>query len=270
MGSPKVFYGTPRAVTCSKISSKRLSFISPVTFPASVQVPKPVIPGTSLLFLIFTPPFQLYNVSSLDPKREWPKPILGVYLLRFFPFIKNVWVCGGQPRRGFPSAATRLPYPALLVNIIQRRRLEMHQLDIPSFVPEVWRCFGHFSPIAQSLSLMASRGSSQHVGFFVNLFQNPEDFSLHYNGSDHGPGYTPGGETLIPPFIPPLRGWLAVWNMNVKPFIEDMNNLSGRIRFTRLVIFGLTKVSYLLRTCARTLRILRSYPNDPRGERRAI
>ena len=206
------------------------------------------------------------NVGSLDPHRAWPKPILWIYRLCLLPYVKNLRICSGHLGGDFhpqPLDFLVLPFFSGLTNV---QRLEIHQLDIPSFAQEVWRYFGHFSPTVKSLSLTAPRGSSRHLVFFVSLFQNLEDLSLYYRDSDRGPGYSPSGETLIPLFIPPLRGRLAVWNTNVKPLIEDMTNLFRGIRFTSLDIFGVGGVPELLRACATALRVLRLHPNDPCGE----
>lgn len=71
--------------------------------------------------------------------------------------------------------------------------------------------------------------------------------------------------TLVPVFVPPLRGGLTVTYCEGVGLLEDMISQFGGIRFRYLELFDVDEVRLLLDACANTLETLRFYPNDPRS-----
>jgi len=92
-----------------------------------------------------------------------------------------------------------------LININQPR---VDHLDIPSFLPWIQWCPSRFFPTLRGLALKEPKGSRREIMYFIGLFQHLQDLKLVYNWTDHRK--EPVGDlTLIPPFVPPLRGLLT-------------------------------------------------------------
>ena len=192
---------------------------------------------------------------------NWPHPIQKMHALGLLPLLKVVQIrCINEfsskrfdrrTLRGF-SALTNL------------QRLEIHQLDIPSFMPRVGKYFGSFSPTLQSLYLNTPKGSNREIIYFIGSFQRLEDLTLFF---------TPHGREpeedlkLFPPFTPPLQGRLTVRRWTRASLFKDMVHLFGGMRFRALDLFHVNETRFLLRSCAKTLRVLKLHPTDDFGER---
>ena len=143
--------------------------------------------------------------------------------------------------------------------------LTLTYLDIPSFLPRIRKCFGHFLPTVRSLRLGSPKGYDRQIIFFIGSFQHLQDLELFRMKFD--PWYNTGPEDKqIPPFSPPLQGRLTTRSWMKQNFFKDMAQLFGGIRFTEMNIFDTYETRFLLRACAKTLRILQCAPNDPLGE----
>lgn len=147
------------------------------------------------------------------------------------------------------------------------RELHICDLDIPSFMPGIKRYFGHFSPTVQSLHLKEPRGSRRQVIYFIGLFQNLQDLHLVYDEFySHEQSIDDLDLTLVPPFVPPLQGFLMVWNSTKVGLLEDMIDLFGGIRFRRMLLFNVVGMPLLLAASAKSLQTVVLYPSDPRSK----
>ena len=72
--------------------------------------------------------------------------------------------------------------------------------------------------------------------------------------------------TLVPPFTPPLRGWLSLWAFPRVGVLKDMVDLFGGIRFRHMELFNTKGMRLLLDACAETLETLRFNPIDRFGK----
>ena len=196
-------------------------------------------------------------------KFKWPHPIRFMHTFGLLPFVKTIRICNYHSKEFSPKQFDRstLRQLSALTNI---QRLEIDNLDIPSFMPMIRQYFGPFLPTLQSLHLKAPKGSNRQIIFFIGLFQHLEDLTLYCTAW----GIQPEEDlTLIPPFAPPLRGQLAVWHWTGAGFFQEMVHLFGEIRFEAMDLFYVDETRFLLRACAKTLRVLKLRAADPRGER---
>ena len=145
--------------------------------------------------------------------------------------------------------------------------LRLDNLDIPSFMPRVWRYFGHFSPTVRSLFLESPRGSRREIIFFIGLFQHLQDLTL-FNTRAFGlwESEPTGDPSLTPTFAPPLRGRLVIFRFKRVDLLKDMIHFFGGIRFRNMEFLDVGESRLLLGACAGTLETVRLYPTDPRGE----
>jgi len=199
-------------------------------------------------------------------KIGWPKPLQEASKLGLLPLVKKFRV-----RVGFSDTAMfsrkRFNWRTLRQFSALRsvQELAIDYLDIPSFMPRIRRYFGHFSLTVQSLALRKPRGTSRQIVFFIGLFQHLEDLKLLYDVI-YPQGEQANDRTLVPSFIPPLRGQLAItcFRRNVD-LLKDMIDLFGGIRFRCMDIFNVKGTRLLLGACADTLETLRLCPTDPHG-----
>ena len=202
------------------------------------------------------------HLFPMDRKFRWPDPIRHMHRLGLLPFVKTVQIHSAF-KKFSPKLLNRciLPQFSVLTNV---QRLEIGNLDIPSFMPKIRRYFGHFLPTVQSLRLTGPRGSPRQILFFIGSFQHLEDLSLKsrlfYKGEPED------DPTLIPPFAPPLRGHLLVQHWPKAGFFRDMVHLFGEIRFRSMDLFNVDETQFLLHACAKTLQVLQLHPDDSLGE----
>ena len=141
----------------------------------------------------------------------------------------------------------------------------MDNLEVHSFMPNIRRYFGHFTPTLRFLALRDPVGSSRQILYFIGFFPNLQDLKIC---SDF-PREDKGGATdtnLVPLSIPPLCGRLTLTCFTREKLIKDMINLFGGLRFRYMDLFRVKCVRLLLGACADSLERLRLYPADPYGE----
>ena len=157
----------------------------------------------------------IISTNSLRKNRRcaWSNPLLHKHKLGLLPLVKVLLVYGDNSSHvGFSSKLfnhyTLCPFSAFT----SINQLRIDYLDIPSFMPRIKRYFGHFSSTLQYLTLEEPKGSRREIIYFIGLFQHLEDLRLLYNmtKSQEEPVDHP---MLVPPFVPPLRGWLIVVNL---------------------------------------------------------
>jgi len=209
-----------------------------------------------------------------DEKRWWPDSFQSKHKLGLFPLIKKFQVPGldgsdlAGPRTFSP---TQFDHRILrqFLSLVNVQELGIDFLDIPSFMPNIRRYFGHFSPAVRSLALREPKGSRRQIIFFIGMFQHLENLKLLYKWVDFQE--EPVDDlTLVPSFVPPLRGRLAMTCFTRVGILEDMIDLFGGIRFRYMDLFSVHGMRLLLDACAETLETLRLYPHDPHGERLSL
>jgi len=207
---------------------------------------------------------------SWDSKRWWDDSFQRMCTLGLFPLVKKFQVRGTE----YPTFLKPDPFsPKLFDRRILRQfsaltnvqELGIDYLDIPSFMPNIPRYFGHFLPTVHSLSLKEPKGSRRQIIFFIGCFQHLEDLKLIYEQAQFQEEPV-DNVTSVPPFTPPLRGRLTMKYFTRVGILEDMIDSFGGIRFRHMDLFDVDGMRPLLDACGETLESLRLYPNDPRGE----
>lgn len=208
------------------------------------------------------------GINRWDRKFRWPNPIQHMHMLGLLPLVKLCWIRRDDYGDVYFSPklfkSHTLHQFFALTNV---QELGIDRLDISSFMPRIQQYFGHFLPTVRSLVLGGPRGSDREIIYFIGLFQHLEDLSLSYDGGGSvGFQDEPTDDlTLIPPFSPPLRGWLSISNFPRAGLLKDVIELFGRIRFRYMRLFNVDGMRPLLDGCAETLEVLRLYPTDPHG-----
>ena len=100
------------------------------------------------------------------------------------------------------------------------------------------------------------------IAFFIGLFQHLEDLELHLHL-----GGSEGGLTLVPPFVPPLRGHLAASGSLGRGVVKHMVHRFGGVRFRHMNLFHMGGTQLLLYGCANALESLSLDAADICGEK---
>jgi len=197
---------------------------------------------------------------------QWPDPIRYMHMLGLLPLVKKFQVRGGSfIRVGLSPKLFNCRILRQFLALSNVQELDLEQLDIPDFVPRIQRYFGHFSHTVRSLALREPRGSRRQIIYFIGLFQHLQDLKLIYDRAELQE--EPADDlTLIPPFSPPLGGWLTVMHFTRVGLLKDMIDLFGGIRFRYMHLLDVDGMPLLLDACTKTLEIVVLDPTDPRGE----
>jgi len=206
-------------------------------------------------------------------KIKWPKPLEMASQFGFLPFVTRVSVSASFEDRVSAedftfSGWTRRKFSAL-TNV---QELSIERFDIPSFIPRMREYFGQFSPTLRSLTLTIVKGTGRQVAYFIGLFPHLEDVDLQailpYAWEKQGIGlseifqllywgYIRGNKeadpTLVPPFVPSLRGRLTVRSGG--DIAKGMTDLFGELRFRHMSLRG-DRIQHLLHACPNTLETL--------------
>ena len=192
-----------------------------------------------------------------EEKSTWPKPLQAASKFGWLPFVTKLIIYGNgldDSKRSFSSQQfdhrTQLEFSAL-TNV---QELHITNFDLNSFFPAIQQYFGQFSPTVLSLTLGTVNGSDRQIAFFIGLFQRLEDLELYPDE------LCPWREsrddlTLIPPFVPPLRGLLTTHGSGGYGLAKSMANLFGGVRFRRMVLQG-AGTQTLIYACANALEEL--------------
>jgi hypothetical protein len=206
-----------------------------------------------------------------NKKLWWPNSFRSMQKLGLLPLVMEVRIRGTleDPDSYGPTTFTPELFDRRILcqfsSLTNVRELGIDFLDIPSFMPKVRRYFGHFFPTLRSLALRKPKGSPRQIIFFIGLFQHLEDLRLRYD-SIILEEESADDPTLVPLFIPPLRGRLTMSRFTRVAILEDLINLFGGIRFRHMDLFEVHGMQLLLAAAAKSLETLRLYPSDPRGE----
>ena len=207
------------------------------------------------------------ETRSLDQRVWRPNPLWSMYMLGLLPLVRKLQVIDNGYHHHVWLSKTLFNRCVLhpFLAFTNLRKLEMDFLDIPSFLPNIRRYFGHFPPTVRSLTLREPKGSRREIIYFIGLFQHLQDLGFRYGwgGSKKEPA---DDTTLTPPFIPPLRGWLTLCGFARMGLLKDMINLFGGIRFRFMSLHSVCDTRIPLDACAETLEVLLLEPTDPYGE----
>lgn len=177
-----------------------------------------------------------------------------------------LWVRGDNPDVDLFSSKlfNRYTLPPFLA-FTNVNELRMDYLDISSFMPRTRRYFGQFFPTLRYLTLKRPKGSSRQIIYFIGSFRHLEDLRLLHDRSELQEELA-DDPALVPPFIPPLRGWLMVAYFTRVDLLKDLINLFGGIRFRHMNLFDVGGMQLLLDACADTLRDVVLDPTDPHSK----
>ena len=168
------------------------------------------------------------HTNSLDQKFRWPNPLRRMHALGLLPFVEILWIRGDDDSDddlGFSSKRFNRRVLRQFSALANVRRLMIDLLDILNFMPRIKRYFGHFLPTVQVLVLTQPRGTRRQITCFIGLFRHLEYLEIHHGVDFQG---EPRDDlTLIPPFAPPLRGWLMMSDLTGVGLLEDMIDLFG-------------------------------------------
>ena len=207
------------------------------------------------------PTLQIVIDDFLGPVQS-RSPIRHMHRLGFLPLVKTFRIRSFSA--DFSPKQSNQRFLCRFLELTNVQRLDIDNLDIPSFMPTIHKYFGPFLPTLRSLYLRLPKGSKRQIIFFIGLFQHLENLSLY--GSRPREIGPEEDLTPIPHFAPPLRGRLVVWDWAETDLLQDMIRFFGGIRFSAMSLFNVPGTRYLLRACANTLLVLRLQLCDPVGE----
>ena len=196
------------------------------------------------------------DIPVHDGKFSWPWPLQGLYKLGFLPFVKKFRIRLYFSR--FTLGNHALGYFPAFTNL---QELVIDRLQVPSFMQDIQRCFGHFAPTLRLLALVEPSGSCRQILYFIGLFPNLQDLNLCYNLCIIRRESTADAE-LKPLSTPPLRGRLTLTCFMREELMREMIELFGGLRFRYMDLFRVGCAQLLLGASAETLEVLRLYPMD--------
>ena len=130
----------------------------------------------------------------------------------------------------------------------------MDGLQLPSFIQNIGKYFGHFAPTPQNLVLCAPEGSRRQLLYLIEHFRGFQNLRL-YNFKPTKEDETTSA--LVSPHVPPLRGWLMLRHLKGEEFVDDMAALYGGLRFRCVHLLRVECMQRLVDGCAETLETLR-------------
>ena len=192
--------------------------------------------------------------SPLNKKTKWPKPLRMASKHGLLPCITGVFISRGSLfGNGFSARELNYWTRREFSKLTNVRELSIEALGIPSFGPKIQQHFGQFSPTLRSLTLISPQGCGRQVVFFIGLFPHLEDLNLLHVCSACLWGSQEDGLTLVPPFVPPLRGRFITYSGDC--FAKGMIDLFGEVQFRRMDLWG-GGMQRLLYACPNTLEML--------------
>jgi hypothetical protein len=191
-------------------------------------------------------------INSWFSEDRWPNPIHRMHTSSLLPFVKTFRIrglfCHFYPNRFNYRILRQF---SALSNV---EKLEIDNLDIPSFIPRLRQYFSYSLQTLRSLNLVHPKGTNRQIIFFIGSFQHLKNLTLGY--SSLGREEPENDPTLTPPFSPPLQGQLVVFKWTKADFFQDMVHLFGEIRFRAVSLAYVSETRFLLRACAETLQLL--------------
>jgi hypothetical protein len=196
-------------------------------------------------------------------KYQWPAPLEEAYELELLRFVKRLRVrqSGVEFTPEWLDDST-LRYFSALTNLSE---LQMHNLQVSSFMPSIQLYFGHFAPTLRRLSLLEPKGSCRQILYFIGLFPNLQNLTLR-RPLLIGEEDSAANLALVPLSTPPLCGSLMLVSYEGKALVEGMIESFGGLRFRHMHLHEVKCTRLLLEKSAATLEGLRLYPTDSYGE----
>jgi hypothetical protein len=198
----------------------------------------------------------LHHTLTFADRR--PKPLLKLYQLGLMPLIRKIRV--EQRNRTWlgPQAFSRrsLRYFSAFANV---QTLMIESLEIPRFMPDIRRYFGHFSPTLRSIALLHPVYTPRQLSHFLSLFPNLDDIRIQ-EFSTRSPNITGPDTELVPFSIPRLRGRLVLHGINSGETWTRLIALGGGLQFHYVELRRVRGCAHVLfEACAETLETLRLY-----------
>jgi len=199
--------------------------------------------------------------------RGWGHRLLFMHMLGLLPLVKTLRIRWYEGSGGYVWKTPELSICCILLQffaLTNVRDLDIDYLDIPNLMQRSTRYFKHFLPTVRSLALREPRGTNRQIIYFIGLFQHLQDLRLICKA--RGWGKPVEDLTLVPPFAPPLDGWLTMEFYIEADLLEDMINLFGGIRFRHMNLYCMPRMQLLLDACTETLESLVLSETDTHGE----
>ena len=140
--------------------------------------------------------------------------------------------------------------------------LNVENMQIHHFIPDIEHYFGHLSPTLQSITLYDPRCSPQQLSHFLSFFPNLDDVNIRISYTHKFDTTAPETELALLP-TPRLRGRLVLYNF---PWAEAWTHLissCGGLRFHHVDLRkNVSCAPVLLEACADTLETLRFDATD--------
>ena len=222
---------------------------------------------TCSLWRASTLPFLFHTITTYIPgrQREWPKPLMEVYRLSQPPgpphppsqkdmddsrlrFVKRLYIHVDIRASKFTLEQLNEPNLRYFSALKNLQELRIDFLQLSSFIPNLKHCFGHLAPKLQSLTLINPTASSKQLQYFVGHFQKLQDLKLLSFTAEKGGA----SSKLVPPFQPPLEGWLTLEHCDGKEFV-GREIPCGKPRFRYVHLWNVEHTQAILEACKETL-----------------
>ena len=271
----RIFFGGPSLETCAKCPSPAmrlpLEVVEMITIHLSCDMRS--LRACTLTcyswYAAAVPHLHSTLISSAHDlfthkKSIWPKPLTAKHKLGLLPFVRELHIHRRVEHHFSAFSPERFSSRTLrhFLALTKVQELEIDYLDIPSFMPKIHQYFGHFMPTVRSLALGEPQGTRREIIYFIGLFQHLDDLKL-LNREVKSQVEPVEDTTLIPPFVPPLRGQLTAYCTRIG-LLKDVVQLFGRVRFRHMDLYDVDAAQLLIDTCAETLETLRMYPPNLR------
>jgi len=195
--------------------------------------------------------------------RDHLKPLPKLHELGLIPLVRKIRV---DQRPGTSSwfvpqafSPLNLRYFSAFVNV---HTLDLENMQIHRFVPDIKCYFGHFSPTLRSIKLSNTYGTPRQLSYFLSLFPNLDDIKIWTTHQCPLDTTIPDTE-LVPLSIPKLRGRLVLSNSDWVETWTCLTTSRGGPRFRYMDLRGSASCApVLFEACAETLETLRFNVTD--------
>ena len=176
----------------------------------------------------------LHHTLTTDTKDTdnylWPRPLRNSYNLGLLPFVKRLRIRGYyEPFTPKNLDRYTLRYFSALTNL---QELGIDHLQLPSFMPDIQRYFGHLAPTLRFLALMDPKGSSRQILYLIGLFPNLHDLKFCYSFPEMKQQSILDVD-IAPLSVPPLCGRLTLMCFAREKLVKDMITFLGGLRFVK-------------------------------------
>ena len=193
-----------------------------------------------------------------DVDRSRLEPLSKLHGLGLIPLVKSIRIKQDFYTRWFvPHAFSHLDLSrfSALTNV---HTLKLQSLDIPHFIPDIERHFGHFSQSLRSITLYDPSCAPRQLSYLLSLFSNLDNIGIRV-ASIYGNTISNTPDTELAPFtaLKP-QGRLALYNFNWADTWRHIITSGSELRFRHMDLHGsATCATVLFEACGETLETLR-------------